>query len=166
MVKVHKRKKNSRIRGARTCGWGFRQKHKGPGNHGGHGMAGSGKRADHKKQMARESDVKKQTYFGKQGMTSRSTAKKREEKINLSDIKANLFNKAGETIDLSKHTILGTGEGFKAKIKAKKASKSAIEKMKKAGGEIILPSVKKEEPKTEKKTVKKAQEPTKEETDE
>jgi len=44
MVSVHKRKKASRIRGARTCGWGFRQKHKGHGNKGGVGMAGTGKR--------------------------------------------------------------------------------------------------------------------------
>ena len=35
MVKTHKRRKNSRIRGARTVGWGFRQKHKGHGNKGG-----------------------------------------------------------------------------------------------------------------------------------
>ena len=40
---VHKRKKNTRIRGARTCGWGFRQKHKGHGNKGGVGLAGSGR---------------------------------------------------------------------------------------------------------------------------
>jgi len=32
MVKVHKRKKNTRLRGSRTAGWGFRQKHKGHGN--------------------------------------------------------------------------------------------------------------------------------------
>ena len=55
MVKTHKRAKNSRIRGARTVGWGFRQKHKGHGNKGGFGMAGTGKKADHKKQSAEQS---------------------------------------------------------------------------------------------------------------
>jgi large subunit ribosomal protein L15 len=155
MVKVHKRKKTSRLRGSKTGGWGFRQKHKGHGNKGGVGMAGSGKRADHKKQKAKEMD-KKKTYFGKQGLTSRSTKKKKELKINLRDIQA---NHAGSDIDLSKYTILGTGEGFKAKIKAKHASKGAIEKMKAAGGEIILP-----QPKAEEAPKKEAQEkPMKEE---
>ena len=88
MMKVHKRTKNSRIRGARTCGWGFRQKHKGHGNKGGFGKAGTGKRADHKKQSALMSDEKGQ-YFGKQGATSRGTKKKKYEKINLCDVRAN-----------------------------------------------------------------------------
>ena len=132
MVKTHKRKKNSRIRGSRTAGWGFRQSHKGHGNKGGVGMAGSGKRADHKKQKAKESDTKKQKYFGKQGLTSRGTKRKKNLTMNLTDIKANLFKKDGDTIDLKKYTILGTGDGFKATIKANKASATALEKMKKA----------------------------------
>ncbi len=141
MIKTHKRKKNSRIRGARTVGWGFRQKHKGHGNKGGVGMAGTGKRADHKKQVARESD-KKHKYFGSQGATSRGTKRTKEDKMNLFAIKENIFKKDGDKIDLSKHTILGVGEGFKAEITAKKASAAAIEKMAKAGGKIILPAKK------------------------
>jgi len=138
MVKTHKRKKNSRIRGARTCGWGFRQKHKGHGNKGGYGMSGTGKKADHKKRLV-SNDDKKNKYFGKQGETSRGTAVKKYEKINLKDIKANF---SGNKIDLSKHKILGDGEGFKAEITAMAATPSAIEKMKKAGGKIILPEKK------------------------
>ncbi|MDH3352947.1 MAG: uL15 family ribosomal protein [Nanoarchaeota archaeon] len=164
MVKTHKRTKNSRIRGARTVGWGFRQKHKGHGNKGGFGMAGTGKRGDHKKQTALESDTrKKKRYFGKQGVTSRGTAIKKYEKINLSDIKANFFKKDGDKIDFSKHKILGHGDGFKAEIKALAATASAIEKMEKAGGKIILPVAKeavkqhivKEAPKKEDKAEKK-----------
>ena len=143
MVKTHKRTKNSRIRGARTVGWGFRQKHKGHGNKGGFGMAGTGKRADHKKQTALESDTKKKKrYFGKQGVTSRGTALTKYEKINLYAVKDNLFTKEGCKIDLSKHKILGHGDGFKAEITALSATAGAIEKMEKAGGEIILPVVK------------------------
>ena len=143
-MKTHKRKKNSRIRGARTVGWGFRQKHKGHGNRGGFGRAGTGKRADHKKQVALESDTrKKKRYFGKQGVTSKGTAIAKYEKINLRDIKDNFFKKNGDKIDFSKHKILGMGEGFKAEIKAKSATASAIEKMGKAGGKILLPEVKK-----------------------
>jgi len=141
-MKVHKRKKNSRIRGARTCGWGFRQKHKGHGNKGGFGKAGTGKRADHKKQVALESDPKKR-YFGKQGATSRGTKRKKYEKINLSDIKANIFQKSGQKIDLSKHKILGKGDGFHAEITAKAATPSAIKKMKAAKGEIHVIAKKK-----------------------
>jgi len=139
-MKIHKRKKNSRIRGAKTCGWGFRQKHKGHGNKGGFGKAGSGKRADHKKQLALSSDTKKsrKQYFGKQGLTSRRTAVKKYDKINLFDVKNNFFTKEGCIIDLSKHKILGDGDGFKAEIKAKAATASAIEKMEKAAGKIVL----------------------------
>jgi len=141
-MKTHKRKKNSRIRGARTVGWGFRQKHKGHGNKGGFGKAGTGKRADHKKQVALESDEKKR-YFGKQGATSRGTAIAKYEKINLRDIKDNFFKKDGDKIDFSKHKILGMGEGFKAEVRALSATASAIFKMEKAGGKIILPEVRK-----------------------
>jgi large subunit ribosomal protein L15 len=136
-MKVHKRKKSSRIRGARTCGWGFRQKHKGHGNKGGVGKAGTGKRADHKKQSA-EMGVKGK-YFGKQGATSRGTKKKKYEKINLCDVRANF---SGEKIDLLKHKILGKGDGFKGEIRALAATKGAVEKMEKAGGKIVLVGVK------------------------
>jgi len=140
-MKIHKRKKSTRMRGTTTHGWGFRQKHKGHGNKGGVGMAGTGKKADHKKQKALESDKKKK-YFGKQGLTSRGTAKKKYEQINLRDIKDNFFKKEGGKIDLLEYKILGDGVGFKAEIKAKSASPSAIEKMKKSGGKIILPEKK------------------------
>jgi len=154
-MRVHKRKKNSRIRGARTVGWGFRQKHKGHGNKGGFGMAGTGKRADHKKQVALESDPKKK-YFGKQGGTSRGTALNKYEKINLYAVKDNLFTKEGCKISLSKHKILGHGDGFKAEITALSATAAAVEKMEKAGGKIILPVAvedKKQYKKVEKKVV-------------
>jgi len=157
MVKVHKRTKNSRIRGARTVGWGFRQKHKGHGNKGGFGMAGTGKRGDHKKQSS-EMAVKGK-YFGKQGATSRGTKRDNYEKINLYAIKDNFFKKVGDKIDLSKHKILGHGDGFKAEITALSATASAISKMEAAGGKIILPVKKgpakqyvvKEKPKVEEK---------------
>ncbi len=139
-MKVHKRPKNSRIRGARTVGWGFRQKHKGHGNKGGFGMSGAGK---HKAQSTLALDTrKKKRYFGKQGLTSKGTALNKYEKINLYAIKDNMFVKDGQKIDLSKHKILGTGDGFKAEISALSASKMAIDKMEKAGGKIILPVVK------------------------
>ncbi len=137
-MKLKKRKKRSRLRGARTCGWGFRKKHKGHGEKGGFGMAGTGKRAKHKKlkalMIAREKGF--ENYFGKRGFTSASTKKKKEKVINLRDIARN-YGSSGK-IELKGYKILGEGKGFKAEIHAKEASKSAIEKMEKEGGKIIL----------------------------
>ncbi len=45
----HTRKKNSRMRGSKTHGYGSMKKHRGAGHRGGRGNAGSGKRADTKK---------------------------------------------------------------------------------------------------------------------
>lgn len=140
-MRVKKRTKTSRLRGARTAGWGFRQSHKGHGAKGGFGMSGTGKKGDQKKQkalmIAKKAGFK--NYFGKKGMTSLSTEKTKEKKINLRDIQANF---SGAKIDLKDHKILGKGDGFKAEITARAASKSAIAKMEKAGGKIVLPVVK------------------------
>jgi large subunit ribosomal protein L15 len=159
-MRTHKRKKSSRIRGARTCGWGFRQKHKGHGNKGGFGMAGAGKRADHKKQFAKNLD-KNKVYFGKQGLTSRGTAKKKYDAINLRDIKASFFDGKQKTINLESYKILGEGEGLKVEIRAKSATASAIEKMEKAGGKIILENKEKKTSEKDKKNKSSDKEVTK-----
>ena len=132
-MKFKKRKKTSRIRGSQTAFGGFRQKRKGPGNRGGCGMAGSGKRADHKKQKILESV--KGEYFGKRGFTSRRSAKKVNNVINLEQVRDKF---SGDKIELKDYKILGKGDGFKAVIIAKEASKSAVEKMKGAGGGIVV----------------------------
>ena len=144
-MKIKKRKKSSRMhgRGRGTHGWGERKKHKKSGHRGGAGMSGSGKRADHKKTLI----TKKygHDYFGKQGITSKKTERDKRERINLKDIQNNLEKygkKSGDKweINLKDYKILGTGEvKDKLIIKAKKASQSASEKVKKAGGEIIFP---------------------------
>ena len=53
MKKTHKRKKYSRALGKNmgTAGHGSRKQHRSSGNKGGTGMAGTGKRADHKKTL-------------------------------------------------------------------------------------------------------------------
>lgn len=151
--KTHKRKKSSRMHGRKmgTAGHGSRKQHRSSGNRGGRGMAGTGKRADHKKTLILKLYGHK--YFGKQGITSRGTQKDKTNKINVRTIQTNLNNlvkkgiaketSKGFEINLEKYVILGDGE-IKEKliIKAMKASKSAIEKVKKAGGEIILPAKK------------------------
>ncbi len=140
MVKTHKRNKRTRLRGSRSAGMGFRKKKKGHGNKGGHGWSGTGKRGSQKQQKALmyAQSLGFEKYFGKRGLTSASTAKKRTEQINLDDLKANYFQKEGQKIELKLHKILGEGEGFKAEVHAKSATQSAIDKMAKAGGKIVL----------------------------
>ena len=154
MIKTKKRTKSSKMhgKGMGTHGWGARKKHKKTGHRGGKGMSGSGKRSDQKKTLVTKLYGNK--YFGKQGITSRGTKRDTRKRINLQTIELNLETyvkkglakktSKGFEIDLSNFKILGTGEvTAKLIIKAKEASKSAIEKVKKSGGEIILP--KKEE---------------------
>ena len=146
-------------RGRGTHGYGERKKHKKSGHRGGKGMSGSGKRADHKKTLVLKKYGHK--YFGKQGITSRGTKRDVRKRINLQQIELNLekYGSQGSTpkdfsekslqgakktdkgfeINLKNYKILGTGEvKNKLIIHAKEASKSAIEKVKKAGGEIVI----------------------------
>jgi ribosomal protein L15 len=115
---------------------------------------------------AREMGFEK--YFGKQGLTSASTAKKRTKQINLDDVKANFYKAVpsksdqsptanGAKIDLKEYKILGDGAGFKAEITAKGATQSAIDKMAKAGGKIIITEtrVAREKPAVKEKIVEK-----------
>lgn len=144
MVKTHKRSKRTRLRGSRSAGTGFRKKKKGHGNKGGHGWSGTGKRGSQKQQKAlmHAQALGFEKYFGKRGLTSAPTQVKKTEQINLDDVMANYFVKDGQKIELKEHKILGDGEGFKAEIHALAATQSAIDKMNKAGGKIILPIIK------------------------
>lgn len=145
-MKLKKRNKKSRARGDRTLGWAMK-KHKGSGNRGGKGMAGTGKRADQKKTWV----IKYQyPYFGKQGFTSKSTKRKINKVINLAYISENY--RPGD-LDLKDYKILGDGD-VKGKflIKARACSKSAREKVEKSDGKIMIGKEKKE--KTEGKKIK------------
>lgn len=148
-TKTHKRRKSARQRGKGmgTHGWGARKKHKKSGHRGGKGMSGSGKRADHKKTLITKKYGHK--YFGKQGITSKKTERDKRKRINLKNIEENLDSyikkgiakkvDKGFEINLNDHKILGEGEiKNKLIITAKEASKSAIDKVKKANGEIII----------------------------
>jgi len=125
------RKKNVKQRGSHTHGWGHKKKHRGAGNRGGRGMAGSGKRADQNKiRTIKKYGVK---YFGKLGFKSKKQFKLKS--INLHEIE-----KIGkDTVELTNYKVLGTGNiTKKIKITATKFSKKALEKIKKAGGEAII----------------------------
>ena len=144
-MKTKKRRKMSRMRGTGTHGGGARKKRKKSGHRGGAGMSGSGKRSDHKKTLVLALYGHK--YFGKQGVTSKGTKKDKRMRISIENIENNLEKygkKSGDKweIDLSEYKILGSSENYQIKnkmnIKARGASQSVIEKVKKAGGEVIV----------------------------
>ena len=131
-MKVKKRKKASRFRGTHTHGRGGKKKARGSGHRGGVGMSGTGKRADQRKTYVL--NLYGNDYFGKDKTLRRKPSVKLKE-INLKDLEK--FKE--KEINLKGYKILGEGEvKEKLKITASAASSSAIEKIKKAGGEIIF----------------------------
>jgi len=149
-MKTHKRTKSSRMHGHNmgTHGTGARKRNRGTGHRGGKGMSGSGKRADHKKTLVTK--LYGHGYFGRSGITSKGTKRDKRKRITLQQIETNLIKyqkKDSKEINLEKYKILLGDKNYKVKnkliIKAKEASKSSIDAVKKAGGEILLP-VKKE----------------------
>lgn len=154
-----KRKKFSRQRGSHTHGWGSKKKHRGKGNKGGAGMAGTGKRADAKK----PSIWKNVDYFGKHGFKKKGL-KEKIKPINIGLIEQKFGDKTEINLkDIGYSKLLGSGKATKKlKITARYASKKAIEAVKKAGGEVILEKARKEEVKEEKKKEEKKTEQAKE----
>jgi len=147
-MRLKKRKKSSRFRGSHTHGRGFKKKARGSGHRGGKGMAGTGKRADQKKTLVLNLQ---ESYFGKDKALRRKTSIKLKS-MNIQQIIDNVqsFIKSGKAkeskdeiqITLIGYKILANGEtNKKLKITASDASKSAIEKIKKAGGDIAISKV-------------------------
>lgn len=129
--KVRKHRKN---RGSKTCGWGSKKTHRGAGGRGGRGMAGAGKRAKHKKiGILKEFG---NAYFGKKGFRRPQKVLEFSKIINVGDLNF----KEGK-VDLTKlgyTKLLGKGSiNKKYEITIKSFSKSAKEKIEKAGGKII-----------------------------
>jgi len=155
---TNKRKKNTRQRAHTTHGWGSMKKHRGAGNRGGRGNAGSGKRSDSKKPRI----WKNKKYFGKHGFT-RHSSKTKINPINISYFEANA-EKLLQTEKITKENdiyiidseklgfnkILGSGNlSKKLKISALYFSKGAIEKIEKAGGQAIQTKLPNKSEKTE-----------------
>ena len=144
---VNKRPKNSRQRGSKTHGWGAMKKHRGAGNRGGRGMAGTGKRGDAKKPQI----WKNKKYFGKHGFNKKG-ATMDVRTVNISYIEERLDKlltnklivKENDVyvVDLNKigfDKLLGQGRVTKKyKITAYSASSSAIEHIRKNGGEVVI----------------------------
>ncbi len=153
-MKTKKRPKRSRYRGTHTHQRGAKKKARGKGHRGGVGMAGTGHNADQKKTLI----TKKygHSYFGVSKRRSGRSVKTLES-IDLRKVIESLekFGKPGKNgwdLDLSGKKVLCTGElKEKLNIKADEASKSAIEKIKKAGGSIELKEKSVNKPKAGKK---------------
>ncbi len=131
-----KTKKFRKIRGISTSR-GNSKRARGAGNRGGRGKAGYGKRAGHKKTKLRsEPSIKKD-----KGFTSIKKVKNFHPKtINVGDLDK-LSYKIGNEIDLKKlgyDKLLAKGQiRNKLIIKTDNFTKSAKEKVEKAGGKII-----------------------------
>jgi len=135
---VNKRKKNSRQRGSKTHGWGAMKKHRGAGNRGGRGLAGSGKKSDQLKPTI----IKKfglSNYFGKSGFKRpQKLINRKINAINVGDLVK--FNKTEINLtELGFNKLLGDGKVTKKyTIKVESCSKLAKEKIEAAGGSITL----------------------------
>lgn len=145
---VNKRKKVSRQRGSFTHGWGAKKKHRGGGSRGGKGNAGGGKRSWAK---APAKGGWRKNKLGKHGFVNKNPVKIKA--VNLKFIEENLQKLVAQKlvseekgiyiVELKKlgfNKVLGTGRLTKKfRITADYASKKALESVKKAGGEIMLP---------------------------
>ncbi len=155
---VRKSKKVKKQRGHKTHGWGAKKKHRGAGHRGGRGRAGSGKRGD-----AKKPSVWKEKYFGKYGFKKKGIQK------GIMPVNLDYFEKKADNLLADKliskegdfyvivvqklgfNKVLGCGKLTKKyRIESPAFSKKAVEKIKKAGGEVTI---------TKKKGVKKEEEP-------
>ncbi|MBI4447346.1 uL15 family ribosomal protein [Candidatus Woesearchaeota archaeon] len=149
-----KRKKVVKQRGSHTHGYGSMKKHRGAGNRGGRGMAGTGKRAD----TIKPTIIKKYglSYFGKRGFTSVNKFDPRvmnlndlSQKINNLILKDKIKEKNGYFVidgkDFGFDKLLGSGKvDKKLKVNVQSASSSAIKKIEEAGGEVVTANYGKE----------------------
>ena len=128
---IKRKKKTTKFRGSRYHGGGTK-KHRGAGNRGGRGLAGSGKRADHKKPTIIK--LYGNDYFGGHGFKRPARKIKIIKAINI----ANLPQQATINLqELGYHKLLGKGvPTMKHEITVASCSKKAKEKIEKAGGKI------------------------------
>ena len=138
----HKLRKIRKKRGSRTHGFGRVGQHRGGGQRGGHGKAGFHKHG-WTYVIKYEPD-----YFGKKGFTSPKSLKQKVNVINVGTLdelaeKLSTEKKKGKFfIDLENlgyTKLLGAGKVTKSLIvKVGSYSKSAAEKIKEAGGQVLI----------------------------
>ncbi|MBW3001787.1 uL15 family ribosomal protein [Candidatus Woesearchaeota archaeon] len=158
---IKRRRKSTRSHGSRTCGYGV--SHRGAGERGGRGRAGTGKKGKCKMPVKGKWTIQ---YFGKTGFKSKGLRYAKHYTINLRQLEELLDNFVKEKFavlekdvyvvnltDLGIDKLLSAGKvSKKFKINVAFASKAAVEKVKAAGGEVVLLEKKaKKMPETEEK---------------
>ena len=143
---VRRRKKNVKLRGHKTHGYGSMKKHRGAGNRGGRGLAGSGKRADQKKSLILK--LYGNEYFGRRGFRRYGSVRLRCINVGVLDEHADVWKRKGFVkeeggffvVDLGAlgyDKLLGGGKvSLKWKIKVDSFSDSALKKIESVGGVV------------------------------
>jgi large subunit ribosomal protein L15 len=145
----HKRKKVTRKKGTENYGKGQGKKTRGSGSRGGFGMSGTGKRSEAKLMKMTGGDP---MYLGKHGFVSVGARKINAVNIEYIEQKLDALTLALKIKkekdlylinleELGFNKLLSKGNAkHKMKITAEMASSNAVEKIKQAGGEVILPA--------------------------
>jgi large subunit ribosomal protein L15 len=133
----HKERKTRKMRGSRTHGYGRIGQHRDAGSKG-HRKVGRHKHL-WSYVVAHEPD-----YFGKKGFTSRQSLMRKEKTINIAQLSELTAENDTAHIDLTSMgytKLLGTGKITKPlTITVATCSKTATEKVEKAGGKILTAS--------------------------
>jgi large subunit ribosomal protein L15 len=127
----HKLRKIRKFRGSRTVGYGRIGQHRDAGSKG-------NRKVGRHKHLWSKIVTTEPNYFGKHGFTSPQSLHRKEKTINLHQLDQLAQTPNINLTELGYTKLLGTGKLTKPlTIQIKAYSKSAQEKVKQAGGEII-----------------------------
>ena len=133
----HKERKTRKMRGSRTHGYGRIGQHRDAGSKG-------QRKVGRHKHLWSYVVTHEPEYFGKKGFTSRQSLNRRENTINITQLSDLPVKNGTVHIDLTSMgytKLLGTGKITKPlTITVAACSKTAAEKVKKAGGKILTQS--------------------------
>ncbi len=133
----HKERKTRKMRGERTHGYGKIGQHRGA------GCRGHRKVGRHKHLWSYVTAYEP-NYFGKHGFTSPQSLRRKENIINVAKLDEITTTQKETHIDLTSlgyTKLLGTGKITKPlTVTVPSCSKTAEEKIKKAGGQVLTPS--------------------------
>ncbi len=135
----HKLRKIRKFRGSRTVGYGRIGQHRDSGSKG-------ARKVGRHKHLWSWVVTHQPDYFGKNGFTSPQSIHSHENPINLKKLEEIMLTSPAEKTEinlteLGYTKLLGSGKVTKSlTIKVASYSKTAAEKIKEAGGEIISPS--------------------------
>ena len=137
----HKERKTRKMRGSRTHGYGRIGQHRDAGSKG-------QRKVGRHKHLWSYVVTHEPDYFGKHGFTSPQSLKRKENTLNIKQLSAIAAETAGEKgkthVDLTSlgyTKLLGTGKITKPlTVTVPACSKSAAEKIKKAGGQVLTAS--------------------------